>query len=193
MQLFHLRWDNSKNGGAVHLPFQLSHGSSVYIRRIDVHLKGAANGDTTDMAANVESVHVNLFGTHSTGIASTEGSNDLIVPVFGQSITRQEHTVRHPIDNLSLADSITPSVKAFKFDGTAYTLTADRKAIVYLLLEVEKERDVSGRQGANQSSTLKTAADMQGFRTSTFHTNMDESMLGKAAVPGSIKFGMGQY
>ena len=190
MQLYHLRIDNTKNEVPQHLPFTLSHGTSIFVRRADVHLKGTDAGDVTALQT-IEFVTINLFGAHSTGVGGTHGSSDILIPVFGSGITRQEHTVRHPIDNLSITDSITPRVSATTFAGTEFALTADRKVIVHLLLEVEKERDTSGLQGANENATRKTAASLMALRQG-FVENGDESRMG-GKMPGKIRFGIGQY
>lgn len=190
MQLYHLRIDNTTNDVPQHLPFTLSHGTNIFVRRADVFLKGTAGADQTALAT-IEYVTINLFGSHSTGVGGTHGSSDILIPVFGLATTRQEHTVRHPIDNLSITDSITPRVSATTFAGTAFTLTTDRKVIVHLLLEVEKERDTSGLQGANENATRKTAASLMALRQG-FVENANESRMGKK-MPGNIKFGIGQY
>ena len=190
MQLYHLRIDSNTNGVSQHLPFSLSHGTNIFVRRADVLLKGTHGGDQTALE-DIEFVTINLFGAHSTGLGGSHGSSDILIPVFGSAITRQEHTVRHPIDNLSITDSITPRVSATTFAKTEFAFTADRRVIVHLLLEVEKERDTSGLQGANENATRKTAASLMALRQG-FVENADESRMG-GKMPGKIRFGIGQY
>jgi len=153
--LYSLRVTTTTSGTSVHLPFEIDERSTIVVRRVDCHLTG------TGFDA-CERVELHLFGIHSGAISSNVDTSDVIVPTFGQAVTRIDQGF---VLDLHHAQSrrCSPTLTLLQSNGTPAAGTV--AATVFVLLDINE----SGKtQGTNAAANMRQINVPLSMRLSTY-------------------------
>lgn len=183
VQLFHLRVDQSTSGAEQHLPY-FAENSRVFIRRVDVYCSGGHSN-------TIEELRLSIFGEHGGGILGTRGTSDITIATFGQTVTRLETTIEHPIHHAT-STRIVPKLSGTLFNGTTLDIAGGTQIIVHILLEIQQPLDTGGREGANQMQ-LRQEAVAIAKAVGNFRADADETRLKTVVSRAKPKFGYGGF
>ena len=113
----------------IYLPFDVTGKTTI-------QLESAHISNTGSNHAHVEQIQIQFFPTQSGSIDSSQKHSNLVLPIFGQTVTRLDNLALRFFQHLSSSQSINPIVRCFLFSG-AETLTPD--VHIHLLFTVKDE------------------------------------------------------
>ena len=136
----------SGQNAEIYLPFDVTGRTTITLD--SVHVSNTGAGHTT-----VEQIQIQFFPTQSGSIDSSEKHSNLVLPVFGQTVTRLDNLDLRFFQHLSSSQSINPIVRCFEFNGNE-TLTPDVYIHLTFLVKDETlmpmgERGAAARALAN--------------------------------------------
>lgn len=140
--LYSLRVDTSTSGSPVHLPFDLSENTTIVVRRVDCSISGVG-------FESCERVELHLFGQQTGAITSNIDSTDVIIPTFGQNVTRMDHGFILDLHHVN-SRRCTPSLTLFQANGAAPPATVT--ATVFVLLDIHQ---VDKTQGISAAANMR--------------------------------------